>query len=239
LHTRARALAAALRRRERCSPAQRASQDARTHAALARPLAIVYTDTDDFTLRVARHGMLQFLMVFARAVRVLRPLVARHAGRLVKVEADSLLLAFPDAARACRAVEAIAVALARLNRGRPPSERVAFSFGIGFGEVLDLGHDLLGLEVNLASKLGEDRARPGEVLLTQGAAAALPPLLRKRLAPHGAVEFTGRPMPVARLPVASDRRPPRADGLTRRGVRGTKPQDRRRRIGEPGGEMTK
>ena len=46
---------------------------------------------------MARHGILHFLMVFARAVRALRPLVARHGGRLVKVEADSLLLAFPDA----------------------------------------------------------------------------------------------------------------------------------------------
>ena len=90
-------------------------------------------------------------------------------------------------------------AIARLNRGRPPSERVAFSFGIGFGEVLDLGHDLLGLEVNLASKLGEDRARPGEILLTPGAVAGLTPALRRKLVPYGLARFTARPMPVARL----------------------------------------
>jgi class 3 adenylate cyclase len=179
--------------------AQRAALDARTRAALARPLAVVYTDTADFTPRVARHGILHFLMVFARAVRTLRPLVARHRGRLVKVEADSLLLAFPDAATACAVALAMAAALARLNRGRPASERVSFSFGIGYGEVLDLGHDLLGLEVNLASKLGEDRARPGEILLTPGAVAALPAALRGRLVPHGFARFSARPMPVARL----------------------------------------
>jgi class 3 adenylate cyclase len=183
--------------------------DARTRGALARPLAVVYTDTADFTRRVARHGILHFLMVFARAVRTLRPLVARHRGRLVKVEADSLLLTFPDAATACRAALAMSPAIARLNRGTPASERVAFSFGIGFGEVLDLGHDLLGLEVNLASKLGEDRARPGEILLTSGAVAALPAALRRRLVPHGFARFTSRPMPVARLvsPAAGVRRP--------------------------------
>ena len=192
-------LAAVLRRRERADPAARAALDARTRKALARPLAVVYTDTADFTRRVARHGILHFLMLFARVVRTLRPLVARHGGRLIKVEADSLLLAFPDADRACRAVLAMCVALARLNRGQPASERLAFSFGIGFGEALDLGHDLLGLEVNLASKLGEDRARPGEILLTPGAVAGLPPALRRRLAPHGLARFTSRPMPVARL----------------------------------------
>ena len=198
---RVRALAAALRRREGRAPYQRKALDARTRAALGRPLAIVYTDTADFTVRVARHGILHFLMAFARAVRALRPIVARHRGRLVKVEADSLLLAFPDAERACRAALAMWPAIARLNRGQPASERVAFSFGIGFGEVLDLGDDLLGLEVNLASKLGEDRARPGEILLTPGAVAALSPELRRRLVPYGLARFTGRAMPVARLPL--------------------------------------
>jgi class 3 adenylate cyclase len=192
-------LAAALRRRERLAPAGREKLDRETHAKLDRTLAIVYTDTDDFTVRVARHGVLQFLMSFARGVRTLRPIVARHRGRLVKVEADSLLLVFPDPARACRATLAMAKALERLNRGKPASEQVAFSFGIGFGEVLDLGEDVLGLEVNLAAKLGEDRALPGEVLLTEAAAAALPASLRARLEPAGDVEFTGRPMAVARL----------------------------------------
>jgi len=197
--SRARALAAALRRRERATPARRPALDARTLAALARPLAVVYTDTDDFTRRVDRHGMLHFLMVFARGVRTLRQVAARHSGRLVKVEADSLLLAFPDAERACRGSLAMLEALVRLNRGRPASERLAFSFGIGFGEVLDLGRDLLGLEVNLASKLGEDRARRGEILLTPHAVAALPPEWRNKLTTSGFVRFTSRPMRVFRL----------------------------------------
>ena len=192
-------LASALRRRERLAADARARLDARTHATLSRPLAIVYTDTADFTVRVAEHGMLHFLMVFERARRRLRPILKRYRGRLVKVEADSLLLVFPDTGRATRAVQAMSAALARLNRGKPESERTVFSFGIGFGEVLDLEKDVLGLEVNLASKLGEDIALPGEVLFTEAAVAALPASLRGRLEPHGTVTFTGRPMQVARL----------------------------------------
>jgi len=192
-------LGRALRRRERLSPARRAALDRRLLKRFARPLAIVYTDTDDFTRRVERHGILQFLMALARAVRALRVLAARHGGRLVKVEADSLLLAFPDAERACRACLAMRAALARMNRGRAASDRLAFSFGIGFGEVLDLGDDLLGLEVNLASKLGEDRALRGEILLTPGAVAELPAARRRQLATAGRASFMSRPMPVARL----------------------------------------
>ena len=196
---RTRALAAALRRRERLSPARRAALDVRTNKSLSRPLAIVYTDTDDFTKRVERHGMLHFLMVFARGMRSLRKVAARHSGRFVKVEADSLLLAFPDPERACRGTLAMRAALTRLNRGRDASERLAFSFGIGYGEVLDLGRDLFGLEVNLASKLGEDRARRGEILLTPAAVAALPASRKRQLKSAGTVQVTNRPMKVARL----------------------------------------
>ena len=67
------------------------------------------------------------------------------------------------------------------------------------GEVLDLGRDVFGLEVNLASKLGEDVARPGEVLFTEAAVAALPPSFLGRIEPHGTITFTGRPQKVARL----------------------------------------
>ena len=189
----------ALRRRERTSPGGRAAHDARTRAALARPRAIVYTDTADFTRRAARHGILHFMMVFDRAVRALGPAAARHHGRIVKVEADSLLLSFPDAERACLGVVAMDRALRRTNRGRPADERLRFSYGIGFGEVLDLEEDLFGLEVNLSSKLGEDLAHPGEVLLTPSAAEALPPAARRRLASYGVVDYGGRPITVRRL----------------------------------------
>jgi class 3 adenylate cyclase len=78
-------------------------------------------------------------------------------------------------------------------------DRLRFSYGIGFGDVLELEEDVFGLEVNLASKLGEDHARPGEVLLTSSAADALPPALRRGLVPHGRVSYGGVPMAVSRL----------------------------------------
>ena len=196
---RTRRLRSILRRRERATPERRRALDTGALGVLSRPLAIVYTDTDDFTHRAARDGILHFLMCFDRALRHLRPAVARNGGRVVKVEADSLMLAFPDAPSACRGVLAMEQALRRLNRGRPTNEQLAFSYGIGFGQVLELDDDVFGLEVNLASKLGEDLARPGEVLLTPSAAEALPAFLRRRLAPYGQVGFAGHPMPVQRL----------------------------------------
>ena len=70
---RTRRLRSILRRRERTTLERRPALDARGLGTLARPLAIVYTDTDDFTHRAARDGILHFLMCFDRALRHCAP----------------------------------------------------------------------------------------------------------------------------------------------------------------------
>jgi len=199
---RTRRLLAYLKRRERTSTARRGTLDCSTYPRLFHRHAIVYTDTADFTLRTARDGILHFLMVFARAVSGVEPALARQGGKLVKVEADSLLLRFPDVEAACRGVDTVEAVLRRLNRRGSESEHLHFSYGIGYGDVLDLEGDLFGLEVNLASKLGEDLAKPGEALLTPTAAAALGPSLLRRVVPYRIVTFGKSSLPVQRLRLA-------------------------------------
>jgi adenylate cyclase len=196
---RERRLIALLARRRRLAAAKRRDLDRRALPRLFRKRAIVFTDMADFTLRTARDGILHFLMVFERALRALEPTVRRARGEIVKVEADSLLLRFDDAAAACRGVTAIETALKRHNKRLPGDERVRFSYGIGFGDVLDLEEDMFGLEVNLASKLGEDLAEPGEALLTPAAAAALDRAPLRRVVPHRVVTLGRSAVPVARL----------------------------------------
>lgn len=196
--TRTRRLASFLARREKTLAVQRPELDRQASKRLFRPQAIVFSDTADFTIRVARDGILHFLMVFDRLVRGAETVIRDAGGELVKVEADSLLLRFEDVPAACRGVAALERHLRRQNRPLPRSERLRFSYGIGYGEVLNLEHDLFGLEVNLASRLGEDLAEPGDVLLTPAAAAVAGPFAR-RLVPHGRVSFGPRVVKVSRL----------------------------------------
>jgi len=202
---RTRRLAAFLDRRAQASAVRRAALDAASQGRLFRPRAIVFTDTADFTTRTARDGIVHFLMVFQRLVRAAGPVIRRTGGEVVKVEGDSLMLRYPDVTAACRGVEAVQALLRRLNRGKPPNERLSFSYGIGFGELLDIEGDLFGLEVNLASKLGEDLARPGEALLTPSAAAALDPRTLRRVLPYKVVPFGRSALPVHRLKLAGGR----------------------------------
>jgi adenylate cyclase len=196
---RTRRLRAYLVRRARVGGPRRAPLDAAAHGRLFRRRAIVFTDTADFTTRAARDGILHFLMLLNRVVTSAEPVVRRCGGEIVKVEGDSLLLRFPDAVAACHGVRALDGLLRRLGRGRPRGERLRFSYGVGYGEVLEIEHDLFGLEVNLASKLGEDVAKPGEALLTPAAAAALDAATLRRVVPYRVVVFGGRAMPAVRL----------------------------------------
>jgi len=194
-----RALRSYLRRRARAKPEARPGLDRKASPGLFARRAVVFTDSADFTVRTARDGILHFLMLFERLVPEARKSVARAGGEVVKVEADSFLLRFPDPVRACRGIDAMEATLRRLNRGRPENERLRFAYGVGFGDVLDLEHDLFGLEVNLASKLGEDMARPGEALLTPAAAAALDARTRRRVSFYRSVRFEKKAIRVQRL----------------------------------------
>ena len=194
-----RRLEAYLRRRARVLEARRPVLDCKSWPGLTRKRAIVFTDTADFTERTLRDGILHFLMGFGRVVRVLRPVVRRRRGRLEKVEGDSMLLSFPDARAACAGVLALDKALRAWNARRPEDERYRFSYGIGFGDLIEVEGDLFGLEVNLASKLGEDLAEPGEALLSPAAAAALDRFTKRRVVPYRTIVFKKMAIEVRRL----------------------------------------
>jgi adenylate cyclase len=196
---RTRRLVSFLRRRAESEAPRRPEMDCRSFPDLFRKRAVVFTDTADFTVRTARDGILHFLMIFDRLADEAEKVVSRSGGDIVKVEADSLLLRYDDPVSACAGVEDLESLLRRMNRTVPANERLRFSYGIGYGDVLDLDQDLFGLEVNLASKIGEDLARPGEALLTPSAAAALDEATLRRVVPHKVVAFGTSAIPVARL----------------------------------------
>jgi class 3 adenylate cyclase len=101
------------------------------------------------------------------------PLIAAREGRIVKSEADNLYCLFPDVCGAIAAARAIRADMEARNAALEKDERLYASIGIGFGRILNVGGaDFYGDEVNLTSKLAEDIAGRGEILLTPGALAA-------------------------------------------------------------------
>lgn len=135
--------------------------------------AIVYTDLAGFSRKTTEFGITHFLQVIFEKKRLLLPIVERHNGILVKVEADSFLLLFRRASSALRCAIQMQQASKAYNLERLPEEQVLLCVGIGHGTILKLGDsDAYGQEVNAASKLGEDSAKVGEILMTEAARTA-------------------------------------------------------------------
>lgn len=154
--------------------ADRAAVDAAIWERFGETWAVMFTDLSGFSRRVAEFGIIHFLQIILQQRALLLPIVEAHGGSVVKEEADSFLIRFPTAPQALEAALAMQAACAEHNVGLAPEDQVLLCLGIGYGRVLRIGeHELYGQEVNAASKLGEDTAKAGEILITESTRLAL------------------------------------------------------------------
>lgn len=148
--------------------------DERIWALFGEEWAIMFTDLSGFSRQVAAFGIIHFLQVLYEQKKLLLPIVEAHDGILIKVEADSFLIIFKRASAALECAIAMQHACAQVNARRVPEEKILLCVGIGHGRVLRIGdRDVFGREVNAASKLGEDTAKAGEILVTHAARQAI------------------------------------------------------------------
>jgi class 3 adenylate cyclase len=151
-------------------PEKLAELDARIADTFEQTCAILVLDMCGFSRLTIRHGIIHYLAMIRRMQRTVVPIVAQTRGHVVKTEADNVFATFakvPDAIRCARTIHS---ELARANDVLPQDWDVHVGIGIGFGPLLLIGtDDVFGSEMNLASKLGEDIAEAGEILLTESA----------------------------------------------------------------------
>jgi adenylate cyclase len=136
--------------------------------------AVMFTDLSGFSRQVEKFGILHFLQVIHEHRKLLLPVVERHDGLLVKQEGDSFMILFRRPERAIDCGVEMLRACALYNERRKPEEQILLCIGVGFGRVLRIGDtDVWGKEVNGASKLGEDTAKSGEILVTEAVHSAV------------------------------------------------------------------
>lgn len=162
-----------------------------------RHITVFVSDTSGFTRRTHQYGIAQFLAVMAQHYRRLSPVFPKHGGALLAQNADNMLAVFPDPERALRASIEIQRRLRRHNAGRRDAEQFHLCIGIESGPAYVLKDNVYGACVNVASKLGEDLAGKGEILVTGGVARQVKP--RFRCSYHRSAEIGGRPFELYRV----------------------------------------
>ncbi len=141
--------------------------------------AVLVLDMSGFSRTTQAHGVVSFLLMIHQMRLLAAPTIEARGGVLVKAEADNLYCLFDGVGDAVSAAREIIRQLSTVNVLLPATRRLYASIGIGFGDILVLGDDdLFGDEVNLASKLGEDVAQGGMILLTEAARADLNDLVK-------------------------------------------------------------
>ncbi|MFZ5550163.1 MAG: adenylate/guanylate cyclase domain-containing protein [Pseudomonadota bacterium] len=105
---------------------------------------------------------------------VMRHVLPRHQGRLVKSLGDGLLVVLPDASLACRCAGEMHAAISRRNAGMDPRQQMALRVGIHVADVVLDGLDVYGAGVNLAARLAS-LGRPGDVVMSSEARDGLIP----------------------------------------------------------------
>ena len=96
---------------------------------------------------------------------ILKPLVATHKGRIVKLMGDGVLLEFASAVSAMRCAAELQQALAAANENVPEKARIMLRIGINLGDVVVEGDDIYGDGVNIAARL-EAMAEPGGICVS-------------------------------------------------------------------------
>jgi adenylate cyclase len=132
--------------------------------------AVLCLDMSGFTFLTQKHGLTHFLGMIRRMQLATSPIIERFKGGVVKFEADNLFAVFDNVEEAIQAAISINIALQAMNTLTEDTKDLAVSIGISYGNILLIeGKDAFGDAINLASKLGEDIAEKGEILVTKEA----------------------------------------------------------------------
>jgi class 3 adenylate cyclase len=137
--------------------------------------AVFVLDMSGFSLLTRKYGIVHYLSMVRRMQLTTAPIVKSYNGSMIKYEADNCFAVFPDSLSAVHAAIAMQHAFTASNMLTPDDFDIHIACGIDYGKLLIVGHeDCFGDPVNRASKMGEDLAAAGEVLVTKEAMERIP-----------------------------------------------------------------
>ena len=137
--------------------------------------AVFVLDMSGFSLLTRKYGIVHYLSMVRRMHLTTEPIVKSYNGSMIKYEADNCFAVFPDSLSAVNAAIAMQHAFTASNMLTPDDFDIHIACGIDYGKLLIVGHeDCFGDPVNRASKMGEDLAAAGEVLVTREAMERIP-----------------------------------------------------------------
>jgi len=140
-----------------------------------REYAVFILDMSGFSMLTRKYGIVHYLSMVKRMQLTSEPIIKSYSGEMLKYEADNCFAVFPDPLSAVNAAIAMQHAFSSENILTSDDQDIHIAVGIDYGKLLIIGNeDCFGDPVNRASKMGEDVAAAGEILITKEAFEMIP-----------------------------------------------------------------
>ena len=144
--------------------------EARLREVFGQERTILILDLSGFTRTTQAEGIVRFMLMIHQMQQLALPCIEERGGILVRADADNLTCLLDSVETALEAADEVIERLESANVILPASRELYASIGIGHGRILNIDNEaIFGNQVNLASKLGEDLAERGDILLTENA----------------------------------------------------------------------
>ncbi len=138
----------------------------------SRLLSVVFTDIKGFTERTSQAGRDFAVKLRDKHDALLKPIIRRYDGTLVKTIGDAFLLTFDSPTNAVLCALMMQETLRSYNRTAPIEERIEIRVAINTGEVTVTDGDVLGDVVNVASRV-EHITEANEIWFTEATYLAM------------------------------------------------------------------
>lgn len=127
--------------------------------------AIMFTDIKGFSRRMGESEHLT-LKLLRDHNRIMRFLVRKHRGKIIKSTGDGFLIDFDSAVVALQCAVEAQQRFLRYNEGKAGSDRILVRVSVSLGEVMIVDGDLFGDEVNISARI-QQLADPGGICITR------------------------------------------------------------------------
>jgi adenylate cyclase len=136
-----------------------------------KKVAVLVIDSSGFSKNTLEHGIIHALTNIAELIDIADKILKKNGAMSQRILGDNIFAEFFSVDEAIKASIEIKLAINSHSFILKSSVTFGANFGIGYGNLLfsERFHGYYGEEMNLASKLGEDIAADGEILITKQA----------------------------------------------------------------------
>jgi adenylate cyclase len=130
-----------------------------------RLAAILFADVVGYSRLIGQDDVGTWRRLQSVLRDVVRPRVKAHAGRIVRIKGDGILVEFASAVEAVASAVALQQAMAQRNAILADAHRIELRIGINLGDIITNDDDVQGDGVNVAARL-EPLAEAGGICLS-------------------------------------------------------------------------